>query len=98
MSYEESMRNKAIAEAKIQRQICDCILNTARRIFEYCGNPQDLCIQSVNETEGSIVFGGWNRVYYHTLVGWSASMYHCNETFYSKFIELKDLDFGPIRF
>jgi hypothetical protein len=59
----------------------------AYMIFDACGDPDDYCVQTMNEDGDEVViFGGWNRVLFSSR-GWSAIESHCRPDFYAKFQE-----------
>jgi hypothetical protein len=59
------------------------IVARAADFFAYC--PDDFCIQTINESDGIIVFGGTNRLIWNAKYGYFPDQNYCSEKFLEQF-------------
>lgn len=66
------------------------VVYKALDIFEACEATSDFCMQSCEEANEIVVFGGFNRVLWSLRKGFWASEWHCTEKFLRLFKEYED--------
>ena len=79
------------------------LVETARDFFRQAGVSHDFCIQRRLDDEEAkqialekrcleegypVIFGGWNRLMWHPITGWTISASHCTPNFIATFKEI----------